>query len=99
MKKNFLLIGALILVCITCALLIKINLDMKTSLEQLKYESESVFGDRVKEERGKIKRNFEEKHRADMVSYKAMIKRLEAEKQKTSQMQEEISGLKAQGGK
>jgi len=99
MKKNFLLIGAFIILCMTCALLIKINLDMKASLEQLKHESEAVFRDKVKGERSKIKRNFEEKHRADMVSYKAMIKRLEAEKQKTSQMQEEISGLKAQAEK
>jgi len=52
----------------------------------------------IEDERLKIRKDLKQKHRADMVSYKAMMKRLEAEKKKSREMQKSINELTGQNG-
>lgn len=41
-----------------------------------------------------LKRDLEEKYRADMVSYRVMIKRLEQEKKRQKELEEKLEELK-----
>jgi len=56
-------------------------------------KKEAAFDKKLQKEQETLKRNLEEKYRADKISYKAMQKRLEYEKQKTRQLQEDIEDI------
>lgn len=45
---------------------------------------------KISQERDIIKKDLEEKYRADMVSYEAMYKRMEIEKQKVREMEKKL---------
>ncbi len=49
---------------------------------------EQEFSQKLSVEREKIKRDLDEKYRADMVSYEAMAKRLQLEKEKVKELEE-----------
>ena len=48
------------------------------------------FNQRLEEERKKIEQDLEEKYQADKVSYDAMAKRLEMEKQRANELEEKL---------
>jgi REP element-mobilizing transposase RayT len=54
---------------------------------------------RLQEERKEVVKDLEEKHAADMVSYQAMAKRMELEKQKAAELEQEVQKLKEQAPK
>jgi len=66
-----------------------INSDLKRILQK----SEEDFKKQLSMEQEKIRKDSEEKYRADMVSYQAMAKRIELEKNKTKEMQLNIENL------
>ena len=94
-KKTFIVTAIIIIILLSFSnvYLFKSNRDLKNLLEGKGIEGE--LKKRVSVERGKIEKDLDEKHRADIVSYRAMAKRLEAERQKTQQLQETIQSLKA----
>jgi len=94
MIKKILLISIIAILCLATFYLLKSNMDMRKALID-KDEKTKNF---IEDERLKIRKDLKQKHRADMVSYKAMMKRLEAEKKKSREMQKSINELTGQNG-
>jgi len=67
------------------------NLGLKTQYEEMLDNKAAEFSQQIKAERKRLTRNIQEKHSADMVSYKAMKKRLEAEKRKNEELKKNIT--------
>lgn len=93
MRKNIILIIIGVLLGISLFLLIT-TLNLKKSLQDLSKEQQVEFRKQLDAEKEELKRNLEEKHRADKISYQAMMKRLELEKKKAKEMQKEIEEFK-----
>jgi len=85
--------GVLVLVVIAfllCALNIYFylnNLNLKQAIAGLDIEKEKEFKNRLVKERALIKKDLDEKYRADLVSFEAMHKRLEIEKTRMKELQ------------
>ena len=94
MIKKILLISIIAILCLATSYLLKSNMDMRKALI---YKDEETKNS-IENERLKIRKDLKQKHRADMVSYKAMMKRLEAEKKKSREMQKSINELTGQNG-
>ena len=66
-------------------------------------QEEAEFEQRLKSEskslRSEVKKDLEEKYRADIVSYQAMAKKVELEKRKIRELEEELEKLKRLGRK
>lgn len=58
--------------------------------QEKNFIKEKEFNERLAVERGKIEEDLEEKYRADRVSYEAMARRLEMEKQRARELQEKL---------
>jgi len=69
--------------------LITIN-RLNTKLSRLNAEKEKEIGARLNKEREVIRKDIQEKYNADMVSYEAMAKRLEIEKNKALELEEQL---------
>ncbi|RKY41987.1 MAG: hypothetical protein DRP85_04280 [Candidatus Makaraimicrobium thalassicum] len=84
-KKYFLIfLGVFILFsCVMGSYFLKTNLDLKRQLEQKGEELEL----QLVVEKDKIKRDLDEKYRADMVSFQAMQKRVELQKKKLKEIE------------
>ena len=67
------------------------NIILKQSLERIKQDSDAELQAVLRRERKSILRDVEEKHRADMVSFQAMAKRMEIEKERNRQLQEKLA--------
>ena len=89
-----LILGMLLFFGLTLYLYIG-NLSLKNSLSELDTSKEKEFQERLKRERGFINKDLEERYRADIISYQAMARRLELEKKKIKELQEQLQGLKA----
>lgn len=70
-----------------------VNLKLKKDFRELNRLKEEEFRQQVAREREFIKKDLDEKYRADMVSFEALAKRMELERQKTRQLQEEVKKL------
>jgi len=88
LKKVILILLGIVLIGANVYFLI-INSDLKRILQK----SEEDFKKQLSMEQEKIRKDSEEKYRADMVSYQAMAKRIELEKNKTKEMQLNIENL------
>ncbi|MBL7130013.1 MAG: hypothetical protein ISS45_01180 [Candidatus Omnitrophica bacterium] len=94
-KVVLILILVLFLLCGMSIYLLRSNLSLKESLKEIPGTEEakkktSLERKKLKED---LKRDLEEKYQADMVSYQAMIKRLELEKKKQKELKEKIEQL------
>jgi len=67
------------------------NKQLKDKFHNLSHEKEMEYSDKLSQERTNIKKDLEEKHRADMVSFEAMAKRLEMEKKKVEELEGKVS--------
>ena len=94
MNKTALLIILAVLFVIVNLFIIQSNMTLKRSLvaknvesaEKIKLERENI--------RDEVRQDLDEKYRADIVSYKAMVKRLEFERKKMKKLEEELEELK-----
>lgn len=92
MKKAFLvLMGALIFLSLIMTLYFaKTNLDLKRRLEK----TEGLRSQRLKQEvvveKAKIRKDLDEMYRADMISYQAMQKKVELQKEKIGELEGKI---------
>lgn len=68
----------------------KINYGLKKQLECLDKAKSEELHQRVEEERIKIKKEFSEKHRADMISFQVLRKITESQKQEIKELKEKI---------
>ena len=91
MRKSIILILILVFFCAANLYLLFANLNFKASIKNLGEEKEAEFKDLLKSERQKIKNDLEELHRVDTVSYKAMAKRMEIEKKKAKNIEDELN--------
>ncbi len=95
MRHKIILCVTAFVFCIALGYLALANLILKTSIDK----REVKFQKQLESEKEKIMKDLEEKYRADIVSYRAMAKRLEIEKKKTKEMQQSIEDLKDREGK
>ena len=86
-------IGIIVLSVFT-AYLFANSLGLKKNFSKELQQKESELDQRLKEERGKIVKDLNEKHSADMVSYQAMAVRMELEKQRAAELEEKLKGRK-----
>jgi len=88
---NRFLSGVLIASFVFCFLLFFANMSLKKQISHLDQDKEIELKERISREKELIRRDLEEKHAADMVSYQAMAKRLELEKKKVKELEEKMS--------
>lgn len=91
MSKNMILIFLGVLFIGTSVYFLKVNSDLKQGLKK----SEIEFKKQLSTGQDMVRKDLEEKYRADMVSYQAMAKRLELEKKKAKEMQFDIEKLES----
>ena len=89
LKKIFFSI-ALVLLCWGCGYLVVTNMRLKASLDERKTD----FRKKIDVEREKIVQDMKEKYAADIVSYEAMAKRLELEKQRSEEARQDANEIK-----
>lgn len=90
-KKGVLALG--IIASILCALNVYFylnNLTLKKTIEGLGKEKETELSSRLAQERVLIRKDLDEKYRADLVSFAAMHKRLEIEKKRMKELEEKL---------
>jgi len=90
-----------VVIIVVIALLLVVNLILYNSNKAFRNTikiKEAEFGQRLKEEResirSEVQKDLEEKYRADIVSYKAMVKKLALEKENIEKLQQEVEELK-----
>jgi len=97
MRKYGILLLIMIFLGILSICLVVSNWKLQTEIDsigQTADERQLEFQKRLKEEKTKIKRGFDEKYRADIVSYKAMSLRMKAEKERSGKLKQELEELK-----
>ena len=94
-----------LVVIVIIALLLVVNLIFISSNKAFRNTikiKEAEFGQRLKEEREAIRvevqKDLEEKYRADLISYKAMVKKVILEKENIEKLQQEMEELKKEQG-
>lgn len=94
--KVFLVAGGItiLILAIVTLYLYRANMGLVTMFERALEKKETEFIEKLRSEKDVLRRDLDEKYRADKVSYKAMQKRLEIEKEKAKEMEEEIEELK-----
>jgi len=97
-KTKIILIVIAVLLGISSISFLKSNLSLRAKLREAAVKQEVEIKEQVvsrtKEVRKAIKRDLEEKHRADQVSYRAMAKRLELEAEKRKELEHELDSKK-----
>jgi hypothetical protein len=66
------------------------NTQLQKYLSQVSSKAKEDFETRIMKEKELIRKDLDEKYRADMVSYEATVKRLELEKKKVKDLQEQL---------
>ena len=93
MAKNKIWLVALALFAgLAASALITIN-RLNTKLTRLNVEKEKDFESRLNKEKEIIREDMQEKYQADMVSYEAMAKRLELEKNKALELEGQLKAI------
>ena len=90
MKKNAISIIIIMALLLLSAYLIFANVDMRNALKQLDALQEKELLVKIEQARKDIEKSFDERYRADKVSYEAMAKRLELEKKKVSELEQKL---------
>jgi len=70
------------------------NRQLQNAILQVTQKASEDLKLRLMQERELIRRDLDEKYRADMVSYKATVKRLELEKKKAKELQGELQKIR-----
>lgn len=99
MNKKTVLIAIISLFFIINMVLLRSNLSLKRLIKEGKAEFEQRLKSECQNIRGEVKKDLEEKYRADIVSYQAMAKKVELEKSKMRELEEELEKLKRLGQK
>jgi len=91
-NKKFILAGsaAVILLGIVNIILYGLNKQLKGRFSSLSKDKEKEYSQRLVAEKDKIRKDLEGLHRANMVSYDAMARRLEIEKKKVKELEGKI---------
>lgn len=99
----------ILLICIVGVLfslsvmLVIFNVHLRSSLKEIERTKEQEIANQVnlmaKEIKDTTREDLEEKYKADMVSYRAAIKRLELEEKKRKELEEKLSSTSEKGGK
>lgn len=79
--------------------ILMINLSLKRALRDFENRKEAELKSKIAQERESIRRDLDEKYRADLVSFEVMKKRLEIEKERTKELQEKFDKLEKKGQK
>ncbi|MDD4908678.1 MAG: hypothetical protein PHJ00_06420 [Candidatus Omnitrophica bacterium] len=87
------LIMSIILLVVSLYLYIY-NRQLQNAIFQVTQKASEDVKLRLMQEREFIRKDLDEKYRADMVSYKATVKRLELEKKKAKELQEELQKIR-----
>jgi len=91
-KKGILVLAVIaVLLCAVNITFYLINLSLRNTIVNLDKNKEKEFKDRLAKERVLIKKDLDEKYRADMVSFEAMHKRLEIEKKRMKELKEKLN--------
>lgn len=98
-KITTLLIISVILLSGLCGYLIITSLEYKGILVKTDAKNKRQFDRKIERERKLIRKDLEEKYAADIVSYNAMAKRLEAEKKKAKDLEEKMKSQEQGEGK
>ncbi len=72
------------------------SLRLKKNFTKELEQKEGELDKRLKEERGTIVKDLNEKHAADMVSYQAMAVRMEREKQRAAELEQKLKSVKTE---
>jgi len=99
MQKKLVLIILVVVLALTSVFLVHSNIRLKNSIKEFSERKDAEFKELLTKERERIRKDLEELHRADMVSYDAMGKRLVIESEKTRKLREELETLKKKLGK
>lgn len=67
-----------------------INLSLKGVLRDLEHRKETELKSKIAQERELIRRDLDEKYRADLVSFEVMAKRLEIEKKRMKELEQKL---------
>jgi len=97
-KKKMVIIGSvsIFVVFIYCFATIA---SLKSSIRKADITKKQELDLKVSQEKELIKKDFEERYRADRVSYKAMAKRLEMEKQKAKDLEVKVEAQEKKAAK
>lgn len=95
MGKNKIIIIFIIFMVFAAGALTAIGI-LNAKIKKLSAKYEKEFSEKLKRQTDIVKKDLQEKHAADTVSYEAMAKRLELEKKKSEVLEER---LKNQTGK
>jgi hypothetical protein len=84
-------IAVFVILAGVCLYFLMSNLVLKQALSQIKETRDAELRQVLQQERLAILRDVEEKHKADMVSFEAMSKRMEIERERNRQLQEKLA--------
>jgi len=93
-KWRFLFLAIAIFFFVLNFYLFLLNFKFKKEILEIDKKKEEEFSKRILKEREFIKKDLDEKYRADMVSFEAMARRLEIEKKRVREVEEELKNLK-----
>ena len=97
-KTKMILIVISVLLGISSILFLTSNLSLRAKLKEVHIEKENEIkkevSSRTIDVKKTVKRDLEEKYRADRVSYRVMAKRLESEAQKRKELEHELNSKK-----
>lgn len=94
MNKRIVSIVIISLFIATTAYFLRANITLKESARNERIEFDKRMESECVNIRVEIRKDLEEKYRADIISYQAMIKRLELEKKRMRALEKEIEELK-----
>lgn len=72
--------------CVIAVLLLAVQIHLRHKLKTLSRQKEMEYSEKLMKDRELIKKDLQELYRADLVSYQAMQKRLEIEKQRVKEL-------------
>jgi len=92
MSKKLILTGSVAIASflIASVFLFGINRKLKKNYDKVSQIKEKEYSEKLESEKKKARANIQEFYAANMVSYKAMAKRLEIEKNKVKKLEEEV---------
>jgi len=81
------------------AYILVINLSLKGVLRDLESKKETELKSKIAQERELIRKDLDEKYRADLVSFEVMAKRLELEKKRMKELEQKLDKMEKKGQK
>jgi len=91
-RKIFIVAGSLAILILSAFVVYMYR--TKINIEKMLKRREAEFSEKMITERKMLRKDLEEKHSADMVSYEAMTKRLELEKKRAEELKKKLESQK-----